>query len=187
MYIWLRFLRLFAPWRKPEPLNPFTDTSILHYKAGLGDMDFNAHMNNGRYLTIMDMGRIDFGKRAGLADKMKHLPWTPLVAALTTSFRKEIRLGERFQLETRLLSWDEDWVYMEQKIRITSGKNAGALSCAAVIMACVFDVKAKKRVKVRDAFAAIGEGWREPDFKPEHISAMAGVSKAISVEDDAGV
>lgn len=183
MYIWMRLAGLFLPKRKkPEPLDILSGTSVLHYRAGLGDMDFNFHMNNGRYLTIMDLGRIDLGYRAGLGEKLSGRNWTPLVAGLTTSFRKEIKYRERFCLETKLLSWDENWVYMEQKIRITSGKNAGKLSCAAVVMACVFDTKAKRRVPMRDLFQALGEDWHEPEVHPDHIKAMAGVSKIISSE-----
>lgn len=31
------------------------------------DLDLNFHMNNGRYLTVLDLGRIDFLLRIGLA------------------------------------------------------------------------------------------------------------------------
>ena len=182
MYIWLKFARLITSYNKRGPLDMFSGVSQLEYRVGPWDVDFNLHMNNGRYLTLLDLGRVDFGLRAGLDKPIKQKPWIPLVASLTTSFRRELRLWQRYRIDTRLYAWDEEWVYFEQRFVITSGKNEGRLSASAIIMACLYDKDRKARVPMRDVFAVLGKEWREAPDLPGHIRAMAGVSKAISSE-----
>ena len=45
-----------APFR--SRLRP-TDASTVHFLVWPNDLDMNRHMNNGRYLTLMDLGRFD--------------------------------------------------------------------------------------------------------------------------------
>src|SRR5687768_16441057 len=39
------------------------DTSVLRFHVWPGDLDFFGHMNNGRFLTLMDSGRFDIMAR----------------------------------------------------------------------------------------------------------------------------
>ncbi|MBJ7417049.1 MAG: thioesterase family protein, partial [Niveispirillum sp.] len=48
--------------RRVEPLG----TSILGFRVWLNDIDTNLHMNNGRYFTIADLGRVDLMIRTGM-------------------------------------------------------------------------------------------------------------------------
>ena len=41
------------------------DTSEVRLRVWPSDLDFNLHMNNGRYFTVMDLGRIDLMIRIG--------------------------------------------------------------------------------------------------------------------------
>lgn len=47
--------------RRLKPL----DTSVLKMRTWPGDLDINFHMNNGRYLTLMDLGRFNLTIRSG--------------------------------------------------------------------------------------------------------------------------
>jgi acyl-CoA thioesterase FadM len=38
--------------------------SVVRFRVWPGDLDFNLHMNNGRYLTLMGLGRLDLMARA---------------------------------------------------------------------------------------------------------------------------
>ena len=44
------------------------------------DLDIRLHVNNGRYLTLCDLGCFDFFVRSGLLAVMKQRNWMPLVA-----------------------------------------------------------------------------------------------------------
>lgn len=77
-------------------------------------IDFNFHLNNGRYLNVMDYGRIHLLARTGVLTSVLRARWTPLVGAVWMTYRRSLPLFVRFTLETRLVCWDERWFYMEQ-------------------------------------------------------------------------
>jgi acyl-CoA thioesterase FadM len=92
------------------------DTSRIHLRVCPGDLDLYRHMNNGRYLTLMDLGRLDYIIRVGLLPLMRRKGWRPLLAAATTRFWHSLRPFTRFALDTRLVWWDEKWIYLEQEM-----------------------------------------------------------------------
>jgi acyl-CoA thioesterase FadM len=79
------------------------------------DLDLNLHANNGRILTISDVGRIDMAVRAGLFMKCLRRGWKPVVASTTVRYRKSLMPFRRYELESRILTWDEKWVYFEHR------------------------------------------------------------------------
>lgn len=78
------------------------------------NIDFNLHMNNARYLSAMDYGRMHLLARAGLLEHVLRAGWQPVVGAVWVTYRRSLPLWARFTLTSRLLCWDERWFYMEQ-------------------------------------------------------------------------
>jgi len=66
MNLWLRLLGviLASLWR--PRFDPVRDVSRLTFRVWLHDLDTSLHMNNGRYWTLMDLGRTDLMLRSGL-------------------------------------------------------------------------------------------------------------------------
>lgn len=91
------------------------------------DLDQLGHMNNGRYLTILDLGRMDLMLTSGLWSKCKELGWYPVVAAQTISYRKSLHPAERFDVVTKLLGIEDRWVFMEQSFCIGDEVHAQAI------------------------------------------------------------
>ena len=91
-----------------------TDVHSVWFRVLPNDLDTNLHMNNGRYLTIMDLGRVDALLRSGLVKTITREKWMPVIAGVSMIFRRSLAPFERYRLETRLIGWDEKWVYMEQ-------------------------------------------------------------------------
>lgn len=79
------------------------------------DLDILQHMNNGVYLSIMDVARFDMLARNGVWKIFKQRGWYPVVVAETISFRKSLTLGQRFTVESRILGFDEKAVFVEQR------------------------------------------------------------------------
>ncbi len=79
------------------------------------DIDLNWHVNNGRYLTLMDIGRWDYALRTGLVGLAFKHRWTWLLGSATVRFRRELKSFAPFELVTQLSCWDRKWVYFEQK------------------------------------------------------------------------
>lgn len=104
---------LLAALRRPR-LGPL-DTSTVTFRVLPNDLDVNLHMNNGRYLTLMDLGRLDLVARIGILREMRRRRWMPVVGSLTVRYRRSLQPFQRYQLRTRLLCWDEKWFFMEQR------------------------------------------------------------------------
>jgi len=94
------------------------DVSVVNFRVWLNDLDFNGHMNNGRYLTLMDLGRLDLLFRAGYSNKILTAKWMPIVASSKIRFRRALQPFQKYQLHTRLLCWDDKWLIVEQRFMV---------------------------------------------------------------------
>lgn len=113
MSLILRFLwtLLLSPFQKRVSL---LDETSLTFTTMPDDLDYNGHMNNGRYLSIMDFGRLNQCFRLGIVIPMLKRGWLPVVASAQIRYRKSLRPFDRFTLRTKIIGWDEKWLYMEQ-------------------------------------------------------------------------
>lgn len=64
-------------------------------------------MNTGKYLSIMDLARVDLMIRSGLRQTLTRVAYYPVVVAQTICYRKSIRLFDAFCIETQVLGWDD--------------------------------------------------------------------------------
>ncbi len=87
------------------------------------EMDFNLHLNNGRYLSLMDLGRVDLLVRSGIGRVVLSRRWLPVLGGATMRFRRPLGPLQTFELVTRLVGWDEKWIYLEQRFE-AEGKAA---------------------------------------------------------------
>ena len=85
------------------------DVSVLRFRAVPTDLDLNMHMNNGRYLTLMDLGRIDLMMRTGMGRLVIREKWMPVIASAMVRFRRSLLPFQKSELHTRLLCWDDKW------------------------------------------------------------------------------
>ncbi len=81
------------------------------------DLDTNFHMNNGRYLSIMDLGRIDLLLRSGVLGKLLKAGYYPVVASESIRFKKSLELFQAFKIVTEIESWDEKDFFLLQTFR----------------------------------------------------------------------
>lgn len=153
MNLWLRLLWLIATaWRRPKLGLPF-GVSRLRFRVWPHDLDTSLHLNNGRYWTLMDLGRTDLMIGSGLWRPVLRNGWTPVVSAGQIRFRRELRPFQAFALETRLLHWDETRVVIEH--RMIAAKT-GSVAAIALVQAGLYDRKKRSFVPVRDLLAATG-------------------------------
>jgi acyl-CoA thioesterase FadM len=114
MNLYFRLIGLFLSrlfW--PRPLK-FLDTSLVKGRVWPTDLDKNRHMNNGRYLTIMDLGRFDWLLSCGHLSYCLKTNTFPIVGALKILYVRPLKMFQSFELKTRILGWDEKWLYVEQ-------------------------------------------------------------------------
>jgi acyl-CoA thioesterase FadM len=99
---------------RPLPAIGALETDTIRMRVWPNDIDFNLHLNNSRYLSEMDYGRMHLLSRAGLLKPILKARWTPLVGAVWMTYRRSLELFAGFDLATRLVCWDQRWFYIEQ-------------------------------------------------------------------------
>lgn len=106
-----------------RPLAPLgvLDEDRLRMRVWPNDIDLNMHLNNARYLSIMDYGRAHLLARTKLLEHMLHARWQPLVGAAWVTYRRSLALFALFELTSRLVCWDDRWFYMEQTFTGSKG------------------------------------------------------------------
>lgn len=114
MNLWLRLLALLLTVRFRRRANPF-DTTSIRMTVWPNDLDLNMHVSNGRYLTMADLGRIDFVIRTGVAHIALARRARPIVGDAMAKFRKGLDPFQRFELQTRLLGWNDKWFFIEHR------------------------------------------------------------------------
>jgi acyl transferase domain-containing protein/NADPH:quinone reductase-like Zn-dependent oxidoreductase/acyl-CoA thioesterase FadM/acyl carrier protein len=93
------------------------DESVTTWRVSPADLDLFGHMTNHRYLLFMDLARVDFLVRAGALGELLSRRWTVPIGCAYLDFHGELRPLERFEIRTRLVSWDERWFYFRQEFR----------------------------------------------------------------------
>ena len=102
---------LLARWR--SRVDALNETS-LGFRVWPTDVDVLMHMNNGRYLTLMDLGRADAIIRSGVHAVLQGRDWYPVVASETIRFRESLPMFARFEIRTRTLGWDDKSFFLRQ-------------------------------------------------------------------------
>ena len=113
MYPYLRWLSVVFR-RRAVSKAAVLEESRLRFRTWPGDLDFFGHMNNGRYLTLMDSGRWDIMAKLGLIPVLRKNKWISVIGGATIRFIKPLRPFQAFELRSRIVAWDEKWFYIEQ-------------------------------------------------------------------------
>ena len=93
--------------------------------------------------------------------------WTPIASAITILFRRELRLLQKFRLETRIVCWDDTLVIMEQTFLIAGGARDGQLAARALFKGGLYDRNKRAFVPINDLMQAVGISAISPEPSPE--------------------
>lgn len=89
---------------------------VSHHICWPWDLDPWMELNNGRTLTLYDLGRIPMMMRMGMIATIRKQGWGMTVAGSHVRYRKRIRMFQRVEMRSRLLGWDQRFIYLEQSI-----------------------------------------------------------------------
>lgn len=140
-----------------RPRIDLLDASTIHQRVHLRDCDRYLHVNNGRYLSLMDLGRFDFVTRCGFADAMRSRGWKPVAAGATIRFRRDLPYRSRYSLTTRIAGWDDDWWFFEQRFE----RSDGSLSAQSFIKVAILGENGRRLPTAR-VLEAMGEERDSP-------------------------
>src|SRR6185503_8093152 len=119
------YLRLFLLLFKliGLPRKGVLDESRVTFRVLPTDCDVNFHLNNGRYLAFMDLGRLHLTAQIGLLSVVVSKRWRPMLAAAEIVFIRQLAPFQKFDLVTRIVTWDDKYAYMEHRFE------AGGVLC----------------------------------------------------------
>jgi acyl-CoA thioesterase FadM len=119
LWVWLLSTRR-------ERLTPGVAESRLNLITLPNDLDLNMHMNNGRFLTICDLSRVDLFIRSGLVGAMRKHKWAPIITEHTMRYKRPL------EVVMQLTHWDDRNFYMSHQFfigerLIAEGKSVGVI------------------------------------------------------------
>lgn len=149
--------------------------SVVRFRVWPNDLDTNLHMNNGRYLTVMDLGRLDLMFRTTLGSVIVKQRWRPMVGTSVIRFRRSLAPFERYDLKTRIVSWDEKWFWLEQRF-----ERGGEVVATGAIKGLFRN--SKGNVSTAEVLAAIGvtAAPQIPDWILAWQRAEADTARSVS-------
>ena len=128
MNLYLRLLWALLRSARLQPIDP-GDWIERRMRVLPNDLDINGHMNNGRYLTIVDLMLVEYFVRSGFAKAMLRAGWRPMSGGAFITYRKGLKPWQRYRIRFMLAGADHSWNYM----RFEFLRDDGAL-CAAGYM-----------------------------------------------------
>ena len=113
MYPFVRLAKEMVRARRLGPLD-VEDVHESHHICWPWDLDFQAEMNNGRVLTIYDLGRIPMAVRVGLLRVMRERKWGFAMAGASVRYRRRVRAFDKVRMTTSVAGRDARFIYMTQ-------------------------------------------------------------------------
>lgn len=178
MNLWFRVLWLFltAPFRAriEAPLG----VSKLNFRVWPLDLDTNLHLNNGRYLTIADLGRADLLTQTGLWKAVLKEGLLPMLSGSAIRYRRELKPFQAFTLESRIVCWRATTFVMEHRFVIRGKGGAPTTAAIALVRGGLYSRKLRQFVPASRLVEMAGYTGPSPDFAPD-IEAFLDVESGL--------
>jgi len=108
MFPWLRLLRIGLGLIGNSKVDLLA-TTCIRLRVWPNDLDYNLHVNNGRYLAFADIGRLHWVVRTGMLGLARQHKAFPVIGDATAKFRRDLKVFQTFEIHTRLMGWDSKW------------------------------------------------------------------------------
>ena len=115
MYPWFRFAREMIRARRMPALQP-GETHVTPLYCMPQDIDIQMEMNNGRIITLFDLGRVPMFQRMGVLGSMAKAGWYGTIAGSSIRYRRRITLFQKLEIRSRAVGVDGRFFYIEQGI-----------------------------------------------------------------------
>lgn len=163
MYPFVRLAKeLFTASR--QPALGLTELHVSHHIVWPWDLDTFLELNNGRTLTLYDLGRIGMGVRAGLIKTLKVEKWGLTVAGSSVRYRHRLHALQRIETRSRVVCWDDRFIYIEQSMWKKNG------TCASHVLLRTAVTDKNGIVSTDRVLATLGQTATSPET-PDWVAA----------------
>ena len=157
LFLRLLLLLLTAPFR---PRCDILGPARKRFLVWPPDLDVLLHVNNGVYLSMLDVARTDLLLRSGVAGRLRQHRVYPVVAAQTIRYRRSLQLFQRFEVETAVIGWDEKaFIIQHQFLR-------GGLVVAEAVIRSRFLKRGGGTVTTQELLGIVGKSGPSPELPP---------------------
>jgi len=111
--------------------------------------------------------------RSGLLRAARRHKWTPIASAVIIRFRREMRLFQKFRLESRILWWDETRSVIEQVFVLEGGRHDGQVAAHALFLGGLYDRAIRKFVPIALLMEEVGASGESPPLTPQVAAYLA--------------
>lgn len=138
---------------RKAPKMGLCDRHVSHHICLPVDIDPWMELNNGRTLTLFDMGRMTAGLRMGLPGELKRRGWGMAVAGASVRYRKRVTMFQRIEMHTEVAGWDDRFIYLLQAMWV------GGTCTSQALLRTAFTSREGTRPPSEVAAAM---GWTDP-------------------------
>ncbi|MEM6811796.1 MAG: acyl-CoA thioesterase [Pseudomonadota bacterium] len=114
MNLFFRFIYLLIRRAFRKKSQSIFEPCETDFRVNIMDIDLNFHMNNGRYLSLMDLGRFDLMMKAGVFLDLIKKGYYPVVTSQVIRFKKSLAPFQKFKIVSKIECWDEKDTYIVQ-------------------------------------------------------------------------
>ena len=130
MYPIIRMMHQYSKYRNaPLPLDGVHVST--HYCLPI-DLDVWMELNNGRTLTLYDLGRIPLVRRVGILDILKQRGWSFTIAGSSVRYRKRVTVFNKLEMRSKIVGRDARFLYIVQSMWHKGEATSSALFRLAV-------------------------------------------------------
>ncbi len=144
--------------RIPDPESPFYHELPLQIR--FNDIDMLGHMNNGVYLTMMDLGKAHYFNDV-LGTQVNWHEINVAVVNINVSFFAATFLTDTISVVTRMVAMSRHSLTLEQRIIETT---TGEVKCLARTIMAGYDVKTATSLPIDPEWFRKFSEWEEIDF-----------------------
>ena len=109
-------------------------TTRVRLRVWPNDLDYNLHVNNGRYLAFGDIGGAHWIVRTGFLGIARQHKAFPVIGDALAKFRHDLKVFQTFEIHTRLIGWDSKWGFFEHRF-VRKDRVIGVVAGRAVLKA----------------------------------------------------
>jgi acyl-CoA thioesterase FadM len=170
MYPYIRVYMAAARARRQGPLAP-GEVHTVTTRCWPWDIDPFMELNNGRSLTLMDIGRISMFGRLGLRELLRERGMRLTMAGSRVQYRRRVMPFAKMEIRSRLMGRDARFLYVEH-VTWTKGAPAHHALYRVVI------VGDRGIVPTEEALRGLDHpGWHAE--LPDYIAGWAAAEYAI--------
>lgn len=177
-----------------KPTHPAFVPYGISTRTPIFETDYNLHKSNSTYFTDLDVARTALVSRlyspgVGIVSKELDAEFkngsrvgtgksiSIVLGSVFCSFKREIKPFELFEIQSKLIAWDQKWAYIISFFLRPGSKKTGGQKTLLATAVSKYVVK-KGRLTIAPERLLCASGFLPP--RPEGVSALAADSASVS-------